>query len=264
MLPKLDHSQIERIANIIAEHYTGSQIVYMLNSCNIRDVEPNMSKAKRLLNAFIYNCNNCHSTNGVYQVIKFCLNPARGLDDTDNYDLVRLLINQVLMLVGVEIRDDGEFYQIIASKQLSEIQRRTRELKKKLTINGAHHIVLSCCKEEWLSEDYFHAVHEAAKSLADRVRELTGLSFDGAQLFETALKVSDPYIALNKLQTNSEKNQQNGMREMLCGVFHMVRNVTAHELRIRWDINENDAIDILTQVSYLHKLLDICVIVKKA
>ena len=51
---------------------------------------------------------------------------------------------------------------------------------------------------------------------------------------------------------------------MLCGVFHMVRNVTAHELRIRWDINENDAIDILTQVSYLHKLLDICVIVKKA
>ena len=42
----------------------------------------------------------------------------------------------------------------------------------------------------------------------------------------------------------------------------MVRNVTAHELRIRWDINENDAIDILQQVSFVHKYMDQCIPVR--
>ena len=75
--------------------------------------------------------------------------------------------------------------------------------------------------------------------------------------------VKNPYIAYNSLQTSSEQNQQNGLKEMLCGVIHMVRNVTAHELRIHWDVNEEDAIGILTQISYLHKLLDVCITVPR-
>lgn len=43
----------------------------------------------------------------------------------------------------------------------------------------------------------------------------------------------------------------------------MVRNVTAHELRIRWDTNEKDAIDVLQQTPFVHISLDECTIVKK-
>lgn len=92
---------------------------------------------------------------------------------------------------------------------------------------------------------------------------MSGLTNDGVALFNTAFAVGNPYIAYNSLRTSSEQNQQNGLKEMLCGVMHMVRNVTAHELKIRWDINEKDAVDILTQISYLHKLLDVCVVVPK-
>lgn len=45
--------------------------------------------------------------------------------------------------------------------------------------------------------------------------------------------------------------------------IHMVRNVTAHELRIRWDIDEAAAVEILQQISFLHKYLDQCIVVKK-
>ena len=176
---------------------------------------------------------------------------------------MRMEINQVLMFVGLEVSDGGKLRAIVAAQSLSEVQRRTRDLHNKLTMYKAHYLVLACCKEEWLAQDYFHAVHEAAKSLADRVREMSGLNLDGSALFEKAFKVADPYVAMNKLMTSTEKNQQNGLKEMLCGVFHMVRNVTAHEMRIRWDINENDAVDILAQISYLHKLLDQCVSVPR-
>lgn len=36
----------------------------------------------------------------------------------------------------------------------------------------------------------------------------------------------------------------------------MVRNVTAHELKIKWIVNEQDAIDILTTISFLHKQVE--------
>ncbi len=263
MFQNLAPQQIERIATIISEHYTGSQISHFLEQCRLPDPDPSLSKAKRLYNAFAAQCNIDQTSNSVYRVIQYCLQPVQGLGDLEKYTALRLSINEVLMLVGIEIRDDGKFYHIVAAQQLSEVKRRTKDLREKLTMYGAHYCVIACCKDEWLSQDYFHAVQEAAKSLAERVRQMSGLNMDGSQLFETAFKISDPYIALNRLQTSTEKNQQNGLREMMCGIFHLVRNVTAHEMRIRWDINESDAVEILTQISYLHKMLDQCTTVPR-
>ena len=183
------------------------------------------------------------------------MEPAQGLSNPERYGWMRFELNKVLMLVGIEIRDDGQYYPVSKAQSLGEVQRRTKELREKLTGYGAHSKVLRCCRDELLAQDYFHAVQEAAKSLCDRVRTMSGLTMDGATLFNTAFAVSNPYIAYNSLRTSSEQNQQNGLKEMLCGVIHMIRNVTAHELRIHWDVNEKDAVDILTQISYLQIII---------
>lgn len=54
-----------------------------------------------------------------------------------------------------------------------------------------------------------------------------------------------------------------GWKEMLSGITHMVRNVTAHELKIKWIVNEQDAIDIFTTISFLHKQWDECFVVSQ-
>lgn len=86
--------------------------------------------------------------------------------------------------------------------------------------------------------------------MSEKVREKTGMQEDGSNLFNNAFAVNNPRLAINLLQTPSEKNAQNGLKEMLNGVTHMVRNVTAHELKIKWIVNEQDAIDILTTISF--------------
>lgn len=68
----------------------------------------------------------------------------------------------------------------------------------------------SCCKEEYLQQNYFHAVFEAAKSLSEKVRSKTGLQEDGSNLFNLALAVNNPKLALNSLETSSQK-----MRKMV-------------------------------------------------
>ncbi len=263
---ELNATQIEQIARIMGDTYngfTGGEIEHSLAQCGIYDSNPEMTKWKRLYNAFCDVVNKSGSTKRIYSFIKYCMEPAQGLINIDRYNWMKLELNKVLMFVGVEIKDDGCFYSVLQAHSLGEVQRRTKELREKLTGYGAHGEVLKCCRDELMAQDYFHAVQEAAKSLCERVRTMTGLKLDGTELFQKAFSIKDAYVALNSLRTSSEQNQQNGLKEMLCGVMHMVRNVTAHELRIRWDVNENSAIDILTQISYLHKLLDLCVIVPR-
>lgn len=262
--PQLSYTQIEQIARILGDTetgFTGSEIGHLLSIFGMQDVTPSLTKWRRLNNAFVFRCKNDKSTNAILGFLKFCFEPAQGLKDHNRYEQLIDKVNSVLMLVGIKIRDDGLFYKIPIAKTLSEVKQRTKNLRDKLIQFGAHHFVIQCCNEELLAEDYFHAVHEAAKSLSDRVRTLTGLSVDGTELFQNAFSISHPLLAFNSLRSKSEQNQQNGLKELLCGITHMVRNVTAHELRIKWNINEQDAIDVLIQISYLHKLLDNCVVV---
>ena len=84
---------------------------------------------------------------------------------------------------------------------------------------------------------------------------------DGSNLFNNAFAVNNPRLAINSLQTPLERNAQNGLKEMLNRATHVVRNVTAHELKIKWIVNEQDAIDVLTTISFLHKQLDECFVV---
>lgn len=265
-LPRLTPNQIEQIAHIMGDTdggFKGGEIGHHLAQCSMNDPDPGLTKWKRLYNAFCDATNKSDSTNAIFQFIQHCMEPAQGLSNPERYGWMRFELNKVLMLVGIEIRDDGQYYPVSKAQSLGEVQRRTKELREKLTGYGAHSKVLRCCRDELLAQDYFHAVQEAAKSLCDRVRTMSGLTMDGATLFNTAFAVGNPYIAYNSLRTSSEQNQQNGLKEMLCGVIHMIRNVTAHELRIHWDVNEKDAVDILTQISYLHKLLDVCITVPR-
>ncbi|WP_230086866.1 MULTISPECIES: TIGR02391 family protein [Providencia] len=72
-----------------------------------------------------------------------------------------------------------------------------------------------------------------------------------------------PYLALNSLQTDSEKSEQKGFINLLVGLFGTFRNTTAHAPKITWKINEIDALDILSMVSLIHRRLDVAIEAKK-
>ena len=246
--PDLSQVEILAISKALADTeygFTGSELEVLLKQYDFADENPTMTKYKRLYNSFVERYNREKSCNSIYMFIQKCMDPARGLVDEEKYAKRRMETNKILMLKGIEIDDGGNFRTVQKAQGVSDVTRRTRELRQKLYGYGAHQYVLQCCKEELLAEDYFQAVQETAKSLCDRVREMTGLPEDGNELIQTAFSNKNPYIALNSLRTSSEQNQQNGLKEMILGIIHMVRNVTAHELRIRWDIDEVAAVEML-------------------
>lgn len=254
---KLTNSEVEVLARIIADTMTGSQMNEIFQECGVQDVSNESTKWKRIYYTFLARQEQDGASNSFLNFIKKSLKPVRFISGQNgNYDEILLEINKPLMLIGLQMTNEGKLLKVQAATTISEVERRTRNLVSELQKRHIHQDVIKCCKEEYLQENYFHAVFEAAKSLSEKVREKTGMRRMVQIYLIMLLQLIILRLAINSLQTPSEKNAQNGLKEMLNGVTHMVRNVTAHELKIKWIVNEQDAIDILTTISFLHKQLD--------
>ena len=164
----------------------------------------------------------------------------------------------MLAFIGLKIRDDGKVGRTEHASTLSEAAKLANRLHTELNRRCTHTEVLKYCREEILNKDLFHAVFEAVKGLAERIRQMTGLTEDGSRLIDQALATGGavPILAINNLHTETELSEQNGLANLTKGVFGMFRNVTAHVPRITWPINEADALDIFTTLSLIHRRLD--------
>ena len=85
---------------------------------------------------------------------------------------------------------------------------------------------------------------------------MTGLTDDGASLVDKALSGASPLLAINNLATDSERSEQSGFANLIKGTYGMFRNPTAHEARVKWQMSEEDAEDLLTLASLIHRRLD--------
>lgn len=123
---------------------------------------------------------------------------------------------------------------------------------------GTHEHLLEYCSQELISQSLFHAISEAAKSIPDRIRNLTGLTDDGQDLFDTALgtKNSAPRLLINGLSTQSEESEQKGFRNLLVGIYGHYRNPRAHQTRRGSEEDQHDFLDAFSLFSYVHRRLD--------
>lgn len=187
------------------------------------------------------------------------MNPVRYVSKPHIFESRRSQLNQVLAFAGFTLGEDGKLRQISTARTLAEAQERAGKLYRELLARKAHPDVLRFCRAELLQDNYFHAVFEATKSIADKIREKSGLTSDGSRLVDEAFGGNPPLLAINTLQTETERSEHTGLMNLLKGLFGTFRNTTAHVPKIKWLIDEQDAIDMLTFTSLLHRRLDQCV-----
>lgn len=186
------------------------------------------------------------------------MEPVRFSEQHEKFEYLRGRLNKVLPYVSLILDGNGELQHVEAAKGFFAAQQRAGRLERKLRERGVHGDVLKFCKAELLQDNYFHAVFEATKSIADKIRDLSGLENDGAELVDKAFGMGTtgiPLVAFNSLQTETEKSEHKGLMNLLKGLFGTVRNTTAHAPKIKWKIDEQDALDILSFASLLHRRL---------
>ncbi len=252
--------QLETICQVLADTnkgLTGSEIGHILEQVRVLDVDPTNTKWKRLFNALAKSQNRTQSGNRVLAFISHALEPARYQGNWTMFEERRADVNVVLLLYdGLEFQEDGKFHKTKKASSLREAQQRASRLRSALEQRGVHLDVLRYCSAEFLGNDSFHAVLEATKSVAEKIRKKTGLTSDGAHLVQEALAGDSPLLRINALASESHRSEQRGFANLLRGMFGTFRNPTAHAPRITWRMPEEDALDLFTLASYAHRRLD--------
>lgn len=108
-------------------------------------------------------------------------------------------------------------------------------------------------QKNYEAENYTGAIIDAIFKLTDTIRNKTGLEGDGTSLVGQAFGGDDPQIKLNKLQTNSEKDIQKGIQEILRGIYTGIRNPRSHD-SMSDDKLSADAIIVF--INYLLRVID--------
>lgn len=261
-VPAFDAQHLESIARILADTesgLTGSQIGYLLSDCKIPDTDPSNTKWKRLFNAFVGYQNQRQFGNHVVVFINRAMNPVQYTGSPQAFARRRDELNVVLAFSGMYVGEDGKVRRSKASKNLDDALQRATRLHAALVQRQVHPDVLEFCRAELLEENYFHAVLEAMKSIAAKVRDLSGLESDGATLITEAFslgKECSPVLAINSLKSDTDQGEQRGSVNLLVGLFGTIRNPLAHNPKIEWPMSEQDALDILTTASLIHRKLD--------
>jgi uncharacterized protein (TIGR02391 family) len=246
---------IARILGDTSSGLTGSEIQYTLAQSQITDTDPLRTKWQRLYNAFVNYQNNKQCSNAILNFIAYALSPAKYVNNQSYFEEKRNLINQQLSFIGYQYNTNGKFSEIKQATTISEAQQKADNLKSKLEERNSHNEIYKCCKAELLVNNYSHSVFEANKGLFKRIRNLSLQTEDGNKLIELVFS-TNPILIINNYQSNSEKNEHNGFCNLLKGLCGMFRNPTAHEVKIDWEITEQDALEILAMISYCHRRLD--------
>jgi len=250
---------LEGICQIIAateEGLSGSEIGKILADCGIPDTSPTMTKWKRLYNAFIGCQNNQKSSYRIIVFLCHAMQPARYLKKGELFHSRLNDLNKQLSFIGIELTDTGKFRTVERSATLSQAEQRASHFKHKLEVRNIHSEIFKFCKPELLTENYFHAVFESVKSIAERLRTMSNVHADGHNLINVVFNTGAPILQINPLRDENDRNEHNGFANILRGLFSTIRNPTAHRPKFTFNIDEDYALDVITMVSFVHKKLD--------
>lgn len=262
MIPIFEEQVLQEVCNVLGETdggLPGSEIGKLLSSCGIDDIDPTETKRIRLFIALQQRQVQDGCGNNVAAFIQTAMNPVRYIRNQALFEQRSVAINMALAFSGMTLGDNGKLNRSVAVQTLSQAEQRSTKLRKDLLNRQVHPDVLSFCRTELLQDNYFHAVFEATKSIADKIRQKSGLMTDGSTLVKEAFGSNSgnyPLLVFNRWQTDSERSEHEGLTNMMKGIFGTFRNTTAHEPKIKWVISEQDALDMLSLASFLHRKLD--------
>src|SRR6267142_2883127 len=125
-------SDLEAIAKALgdtSEGLTGSEIGHILASLKMADPNPDITKWRRLHNAFVTRQNFSHNRRAILEFIRQAMKPARYVKNPEQFEARRSNLNLALSFSGLAVDASGNVISIKKAYTLSEAAKRAEELQ---------------------------------------------------------------------------------------------------------------------------------------
>lgn len=258
MTDSFDDITLRNLSDIISGILTHTQITEQFSSAGLSDSKQGSNKTDRIFYTLKDRQAMDRCGNNVLSFVIRLVNPKRYSDE-DAFERLRTTINEKLIYEGIEIDKAGQPRRVERAKTISEAKERSLKIKEKVHGIGIHREILPYCEEEWLKENYFHAILEITKSVAERIRQISNLFSDGADLIDDCFglgKDKKPVLAFNTLESSSDESEHKGFGNFCKGFFSMYRNPKAHNPKILEDTQFSQMMEVLVVATIIHNRLD--------
>ena len=108
-------------------------------------------------------------------------------------------------------------------------------------------------RKNYEADNYRGAIVDSVFMLTDTIRNKTGLEGDGSSLVGQAFGGDNPRIKISNLQTDSEKDVQRGIQDILRGIYIGIRNPRSHDVIVDEKVTADS---IIVFVNYLLGVID--------
>lgn len=167
-----------------------------------------------------------------------------------------------------EMYDSVELITWIAKRLYREIHRQGMERKPappsvnlppKDLIRNYDSLVINktlrnATRKLFTDGHYARSVEEAYKCLNNTIKIKSSLNKDGQDLMYQAFSEKNPVLKLNRLRTESDRNEQLGYMLIFAGSMTGIRNPRAHEHEL-WD-SPKVALEMLIMANHLMRIVD--------
>src|ERR1700733_3046282 len=99
---------------------TGSEIAHLLQTCNIKDTHPEITKRHRLYNAFAISQNNKRNRRAILEFMRQAMRPEFYTRNPERYEKLRAKLNTAISFAGLEIDATGKLYSVEKATTLKE------------------------------------------------------------------------------------------------------------------------------------------------
>lgn len=241
-----------------------SELGALILSSGIQDINHNASRHRRLSTAFIQDQDHNRCADNLASFLKrtgFHIKKSRG-DSTFKRYINQM--NQVLSFAGYELgHEDAQIRNLDRSKTSyvpPEAEDRVRRFRENIQLNHLHPDIEMVCRAEYFVEPgFFRPVKEAMRLLIEKIRAKALLSHDGPELAEHAFAFAwpnRPVLAINNFMTEKDLAEQFSFMVLLKAYFLMFQDEMTRAYRPAWDINLEDAMNLLSLASYFHRKVD--------
>jgi uncharacterized protein (TIGR02391 family) len=139
-----------------------------------------------------------------------------------------------------------------------KVQMPQEENAKTFNERNFHSEIIKHAEKPYSEGNFPSAVFECAKAFEKAVQNKSKIEAIGESLMSKAFSLTKGHLKLNAHASETERNEQEGIMHLAIGFMKAIKNPQSHEPVVDWPISKNDALDLLSFLSFLWRQLDEC------
>jgi len=215
-------SALERIAKIIGERYTGSEITELFRKAGFSHIRHDGSTKWRFVYAALEELQKQpYGPYNVAKVIEKLCDPQEYFGHAEYHKSIVKEVNEILAFYGLEV--NLKTGKITVKPSISPTLHSQRSKAEEMfDSRNFHPEVQKNARPLFVEGNHFQAVFECCKAFDKYIQKNREVNKHGVELMGAALSLKGP-LKINDQRTETERNEQEGVMHLCMGLMRAIR-----------------------------------------